>query len=162
MGIAHINLKKETFIDINPRYAYITGRTIDALMQLKQKELIHPDDAAAYACDMMFLKKNKPDNWKTCRRIIHAKGSTIWVEMTFAPFEIIYEDQACYVCMIEDVTEHKRMLTNLRDLTMHLQNIREEESIRIGREVHDVIGGNLAVIKLELDWLSKSNRECAQ
>ncbi|MBX3630128.1 MAG: response regulator [Nitrosomonas sp.] len=161
LGIAHINLKKETFIDINPRYAYITGRTIDALMQLKQKELIHPDDAAAYACDMMFLKKNKPDNWKTCRRIIHAKGSTIWVEMTFAPFEIIYEDQACYVCMIEDVTEHKRMLTNLRDLTMHLQNIREEESIRIGREVHDVIGGNLAVIKLELDWLSKKVTENA-
>ncbi len=155
LGIAHINLKKETFIDINPRYAYITGRTIDALMQLKQSALIHPDDAAAYACDMMFLKKHKPDNWKTCRRIVHAEGSTIWVEMTFAPFEVIHEDQVCYVCMMEDVTEHKRMLTNLRDLTMHLQNVREEESTRIGREVHDVVGGNLAVIKLELDWLSK-------
>jgi two-component system sensor histidine kinase UhpB len=56
---------------------------------------------------------------------------------------------------MEDVTEHKRMLANLRDLTLHLQNVREDESIRIGREVHDVIGGNLAAIKLELDWLSR-------
>lgn len=161
LGIAHINLKNETFIDINPRYAYITGRTIDTLMQLKQSELIHPDDAEDYAYDMMFLKKNKPDNWKTCRRIIHAEGTTIWVEMTFAPFDVIHENQVCYVCMMEDVTKHKRMLTSLQDLTLHLQNIREEESTRIGREVHDVIGGNLAVIKLELDWLSKKITENA-
>lgn len=159
LGIAHIDLGNEAFLDINPKYASITGRTIDELMQLRQSELIHPDDADAYAEDMLFLKKHTPDNQKICRRIMHAKGSTIWVEMTFAPFEIIHEAQIHYVCLMEDVTEHKRMLANLRDLTLHLQNIREEESIRIGREVHDVVGGNLAAIKLELDWLSRKITE---
>ena len=159
LGIAHINLSNEAFLDINPKYASITGRTIDELMLLRQSELIHPDDADAYADDMLYLKKHTPDNQKICRRIIHAKGSTIWVEMTFAPFEVIHEEQVHYVCLMEDVTEHKRMLVNLRNLTMHLQNIREDESIRIGREVHDVVGGNLAAIKLELDWLSRKVTE---
>lgn len=75
--------------------------------------------------------------------------------MTFAPFDVFEEGQLCYVCMMEDITEHKRIMANLKDLTAHLHNVREEESLRIGREVHDVIGGNLAVIKLELDWLAK-------
>lgn len=159
LGIAHIDLSNETFLDLNPKYASITGRTIDELMQLRQSELIHPDDADAYADDMLFLKKHTPDNHKICRRIVHAEGSTIWVEMTFAPFEVMHEAQIHYVCLIEDVTEHKRMLANLRDLTLHLQNIREDESIRIGREVHDVVGGSLAAIKLELDWLSRKITE---
>lgn len=159
LGIAHIDLSNETFLDLNPKYASITGRTIDELMQLKQSELIHPDDADAYADDMLFLKKHTPDNHKICRRVVHAEGSTIWVEMTFAPFEVMHEAQIHYVCMMEDVTEHKRMLANLRDLTLHLQNIREDESIRIGREVHDVVGGSLAAIKLELDWLSRKITE---
>lgn len=159
LGIAHIDLSNETFLDLNPKYASITGRTIGELMQLRQSELIHPDDADAYADDMLFLKKHTPDNHKICRRIVHAEGSTIWVEMTFAPFEVMHEAQIHYVCLIEDVTEHKRMLANLRDLTLHLQNIREDESIRIGREVHDVVGGSLAAIKLELDWLSRKITE---
>ncbi len=154
LGIAHFNLCDEAFFDINPKYALITGRTIEELMLLRQSDLIHPDEAETYACDMLFLKKHRPDNHKICRRIVHAEGSTIWVEMTFAPFEVTPEEQIHYVCLMEDVTEHKRMLANLRDLTMHLQNVREVESTRIGREVHDVIGGNLATIKLELDWLS--------
>jgi len=155
LGIAHIDLSNDSFIDLNPIYAHITGRTITELMQLKQSDLMHPDDAESYADDMAFLKNNEPENWKTSRRIIHAKGSTIWVNMTYAPFEVLDDGRSCYVCMLEDITEHKRILANLKHLTAHLHNIREEESLRIGREVHDVIGGNLAVIKLELDWLSK-------
>lgn len=159
LGIAHINLNNETFIDINPRYAFITGRSIDELMQRKQSDLIHPDDAQAYKSDMLFFKRNMPENWKISRRIMHSQGATIWVEMTFAPYEVIHDGEVCYVCMMEDITEHKAMLNRLRELTLHLQNVREEESIRIGREVHDIVGGNLAVIKLELDWLSKKVTE---
>lgn len=124
-------------------------------MQLKQSDLMHPNDVESYAKDTAYLKNNKPENWKTSRRIIHADGSIIWVNMTFAPFDVFEEGQLCYVCMMEDITEHKRIMANLKDLTAHLHNVREEESLRIGREVHDVIGGNLAVIKLELDWLAK-------
>jgi two-component system sensor histidine kinase UhpB len=57
--------------------------------------------------------------------------------------------------MIEDISERKKMIESLRQLTTHLQEVREEERTRIGREIHDVLGGSLTVLKMDLDWLSK-------
>jgi signal transduction histidine kinase len=41
----------------------------------------------------------------------------------------------------------------LRALSMHLQDVREEERIRIAREVHDELGQALTGLKLQLTWL---------
>jgi PAS domain S-box-containing protein len=64
--------------------------------------------------------------------------------------------------MIIDITERKRMETELmrsreqlRLLSVRLQQIREEERIRIAREIHDELGGFLTVLKLDLSSLGK-------
>jgi len=41
----------------------------------------------------------------------------------------------------------------LRSLSMHLQRVREQERIRIAREVHDELGQALTGLKLQLAWL---------
>jgi len=42
----------------------------------------------------------------------------------------------------------------LRALSVYLQDVREEERIRIAREVHDELGQALTGLKLQLTWLS--------
>jgi len=42
----------------------------------------------------------------------------------------------------------------LRALSVHLQYVREEERIRIAREVHDELGQSLTGLKLQLTWLA--------
>ena len=42
----------------------------------------------------------------------------------------------------------------LRALSVYLQHVREEEQIRIAREVHDELGQQLTGLKLQLTWLS--------
>ena len=51
--------------------------------------------------------------------------------------------------------EKKLLQSNeqLRALTAHLHQVREEESIRIARQVHDELGQALTGLKLELSWL---------
>lgn len=43
----------------------------------------------------------------------------------------------------------------LRQLTAHLQTVREDERIRISREIHDELGQELTGLKMDLSWISK-------
>ena len=43
---------------------------------------------------------------------------------------------------------------NLRALAAHLQSVREEEQIRIAREIHDELGQALTGLKMDLTWLA--------
>jgi two-component system sensor histidine kinase UhpB len=64
--------------------------------------------------------------------------------------------------VIMDITDSTRIeeeLTRsreeLRNLSRHLQSVREEESKRIAREIHDEMGQALTALKMDLAWLSR-------
>lgn len=43
----------------------------------------------------------------------------------------------------------------LRNLTQRLQNIREEERMKISREIHDDLGQRLTALKMDLAWINR-------
>ncbi len=45
--------------------------------------------------------------------------------------------------------------SELRNLSSHLQNIREEERTAIAREIHDELGQSLTALKMDVTWLKK-------
>ena len=46
-------------------------------------------------------------------------------------------------------------LEQLRQLSTHLESVREHERTRIAREIHDELGSLLVALKLDLGWLAK-------
>src|ERR1043166_6210331 len=67
-----------------------------------------------------------------------------------------------FLGIVRDVTEriaaqnellHSR--EQLRQLTRHLESVREEEGTRIAREIHDELGQELTGIKMDLSLLKK-------
>jgi signal transduction histidine kinase len=71
-----------------------------------------------------------------------------------------FNTMAVHVRNAQENLEQKVVLTEqmneqLRNLSAHLQNIREEERIHIAREMHDELGQLLTGFKMDVSWLNK-------
>jgi PAS domain S-box-containing protein len=64
------------------------------------------------------------------------------------------------VVTFEDITSQKkaqedleRSRQELRDLSVHLQSVREKERTRIARQIHDELGQALTALQMDLSWI---------
>jgi signal transduction histidine kinase len=118
------------------------------------RSLVHPDDKASYHQTQDHALDTDSD-WSWQGRILTRQGEQRWAEIKAITRRL--EDGA-YVWdgIVWDITESKRIelelassREQLRELSAHLESVREEEKARIAREVHDELGQMLTVLKLE-------------
>lgn len=80
----------------------------------------------------------------------------------FTGIAIEYENGKCLMGVGIDFSERvkaqeiiRQSSEQLRQLTAHLQEVREEERKRIGREIHDELGQQLTAIKMDIAWINR-------
>ena len=78
----------------------------------------------------------------------------------FTGMAVNFEGRECLICVgldnsLRKQTESELLFLNeqLRNVSSHLEKIREEEQARIAREVHDQLGQHLTGLKMDLAWL---------
>jgi PAS domain S-box-containing protein len=91
------------------------------------------------------------------RKLRRKDGTTIDIEINAK-----FLSDGRFLAFMRNITERKKAeeeINNsykaIRKLTSHLQNAREEERIHIAREIHDELGQQLTVLKMDISWLSK-------
>ena len=98
-------------------------------------------------------------------RILRPDGEVRWIRATMVRVTRGARDESQLLGTIQDVTEPtlaqerlREALAQLNALSAHLQDAREEERRQISMDMHDVIGGNLAGIRMAVNRLHDDPR----
>jgi len=92
----------------------------------------------------------------------HKKKDGTLINVEIIAHDIIYKGNLTRLAVANDVTEKiiaeeklKHSYEEIRQLASHLEDIREEEKIKISREIHDELGQQLTGIKIDVFSISK-------
>lgn len=94
--------------------------------------------------------------------VSHRKKNGDVVQVEIKEHKIEYKGKPAFLILANDVTEKliaeqmmKQSNLELRELSSHLETIREEERTTISREIHDELGQQLTGLKMDASWLSR-------
>jgi signal transduction histidine kinase len=122
------------------------------------EDMLHPDDRSDYQQNMYASAQNLTFwNWEG--RILTMPNNEIkWINLRCSPRQTNLGVQ--WEGIMLNITQSKtaevelnRSQEQLRELSSHIQDVREQERIAIAREVHDDLGSLLTATKLDIAWL---------
>ena len=149
---------REIIIDANQAMTDLFGYPLDSLIGNRMEFLF--EDREDYVSFMKEMHdKSSVNNFGT--RMVCANRRTIDVQMTLKSWD---QDRIYggYQGIIRDITQYKLYFEELlfsrqelRNLTAHVESLREKERTDIAREIHDVLGQHLTALRLDLSWIRK-------
>lgn len=156
------------YIDVNQKFLAITGINKESSIGKTPSELgLSPDPVAEKLLRDAILSGNGLQRIESTRSVNGIEYTFLFWSQVFGVLgkkyvlsafqdisdrKLVEKDlaasEAKYKKLAEQLTESR---IQLRALTAHIQNVREEERIFIAREIHDELGHLLTVVKLDLE-----------
>jgi len=146
---------------VNETWMQFTGMQFEEALGEGWLNAVHPDDKKKLITGW-YNKSEKSETSVSEYRLIDKKGTEIWVNGNAVP---VIDDSGTvtgYIGTISNVSSIKKSeqvlqerTEQLKELSTHLQNIREEERMNIAREIHDELGQQLTGLKMDIAWLMK-------
>lgn len=143
------------FIIVNPAGCRMSQYTEEELYRMRIHDLAIASETNAMPFKFAEILEGKVAMSE--RKLLRKDGSVLDVEIIA---KIIAPDR--FLCFIRDISERKkvereliRSRENLRELSNHIENVREEERLHIAREIHDELGQQLTVLKMDVSRLDK-------
>lgn len=143
------------FIVVNTAGAKLSQYSHEELEKMTIYDLADQEDLKKNPFQFEAMKSEQGARIE--RKLRRKDGSLIDIEVNAK-----FLSDGRFLAFIRDITDRKKAeeeINNsykaIRKLTSHLQNAREEERIHIAREIHDELGQQLTVLKMDISWLSK-------
>ena len=156
-GILLTNSKGEIYA-ANPSACEIFGMTEEEICTSGRKAILDESDPN---WAIFIDERSRTGKAKAELRHYRKDGTVFLAEVASVKFRNAVGETRTNT-IIRDITERKRVeaevqesYEQIRSLTAHLQNVREEERTHIAREIHDELGQQLTVMKMDISWMKK-------
>ena len=145
------------FVEVNDVACSRLGYSRDELLSLSPLDIDAPDSSVDIGPVAERLASGKNAIFEQIH--VTRDGRRIPVEISVNPF--VLDGRNAVIALVRDITERKlseweiiESNERLRELSAHLQTVREEEKARVAREIHDELGGTLTALKIDVYWLA--------
>jgi formate hydrogenlyase transcriptional activator len=108
VGIALVDAGSGRFLEVNPKFCEILGRTEEEMLQLDFQSVTHPDDVAKSVSKRKELFEGRSAHFELEKRYLRRDGGEVWANVSVAPMWREQEPQKVYLVMAQDISEHKR------------------------------------------------------
>jgi PAS domain S-box-containing protein len=152
----------------NPAYARMHGYTVEELQGM-QVDCMHTLESRASIAHYTECLRASGRYTFECVRL-RKDGSTFPAVVDVSIVKDV-DGRGNFIASVKDITERKREEQQMRELSAHLQTVREEEKTSFAREIHDDLGSTLTALKMDASWLARKLpleaemlplRECAK
>ncbi len=142
-------------LDVNSGTTALLGYSKEELATMNLGQILLPEDMIENPIRYDILQKNESTVKE--RRMRRKDGTIVVTEVRSQQLP-----DGRFLSVVRDMSE--RIMTQeelqasykaVRKLTAHLQNVREEERSDIAREIHDELGQQLTVLKMDVSWINK-------
>ncbi len=142
LGIALMDTPTGKFLEINPKFCEILGRSAEEMRKFNFQNLTYPEDIPASMEYMMRLIEGRLRSYNLEKRYFRPDGAIIWVSLTVIAMWGEGETPLRHIAMVEDITERKRAERALRQSEARLK--KTEEIAHLGSWELDIVNDRLS------------------
>ena len=126
-------------LQTNHAFQLMIGYSEEELAGNHFHKFLHPEDVRKAIKLFQDVKTNGASSFRFEHRAHHKDTSIVWVKTVFTVIKKGREDQtpAFVVGIVENITEQKRIETEMAELNNRLQASMELERLRLAQELHD-------------------------
>ncbi len=110
-GIAEVDLSGR-FTRANDRYCGLAGRRLDELLQLRFRDITHPDDPPEHS-DLFDRLARGQDRYTIEKRYLRKDGATVWARTAVSLIRDGQGRPSRVLAIVEDIGERKRLEAEL-------------------------------------------------
>jgi PAS domain S-box-containing protein len=157
-GVFYLYDRQGKFVRWNKNFETVSGYSTEEVSQMHPLDFFHRDQKALLSERIDAVFKN---GYAEVEADFYTKDNTR-IHFFFNGKKINLNGIEYLIGMGLDITDRINAeaalietTEEIRKLSTHLQNIREEERSRIALEIHDVLGQQLTALKMDATWIRK-------
>ncbi len=108
LGISLVDSLTGKFLQVNPKFCEITGRSQEELLRSDVRSITHPDDVERDIENLQQLAEEKLAHYEMEKRYLRPDGSVRWVRLLVTRMWTQGDHRRWEMGLMEDITERKR------------------------------------------------------